>query len=116
MNKLGTKIISIIIVFLLLVIVGVFACLFHTTLTVSADALPSFEIITTTGQDWTLKYEGVTVQELSGNFFNYEDEDDQSQPAIVFKTLIASRLACFALSPLPMPSQIANNLDVRDTF
>ncbi len=93
MNKIGTKIISIIIVLLLLVIAGVFACLFHTTLMASADALPSFEIVTTTGQDWTLKYEGVTVQELSGNFFNFEDEDDPNQPAVVFKSLILSRLA-----------------------
>ncbi|MBQ9276696.1 MAG: hypothetical protein IJ226_03785, partial [Clostridia bacterium] len=79
MNKLGTKIISIIIVILLLVIAGVFACLFHTTLTAHADELPSFEISTTTGQDWTLKYEGVSVQSLSGNFFNFEDEDDPNQ-------------------------------------
>ena len=93
MNKLGTKIISIIIVFLLLVIAGVFACLFHTTLTANADALPSFEISTATGQDWTLKYEGVSVQSLSGNFFNFEDEDDPDQPAVVFKNLIRSRLS-----------------------
>ena len=99
MKNAHAKIFIVLAFVLLLVVAGLFACVYHTAFTAYGDSTPSFSIVTTTGQDWQLKYEGVLVQELTGNFFNYEDEDDENQPAIVFKNLIQARLEALSRDP-----------------
>ncbi len=120
MKNAYTKLFIVLAFVLLLVVAGLFACVYHTAFTAYADGTPSFTITTTTGQEWQLRYEGVLLQEINGSFFNYEDDDDPTQPAIVFKNLIQAKLEALSRDPedynltfnMPIPNiSFENDMD-----
>ena len=92
MKNVNAKLIVVLTILLLLVVAGLFVCIYHTTLTAYANDFPNFSISTEDGQHWHLYYEGVLMQDATGNFFNYEDETDPTQPAVLFRDLIRARL------------------------
>lgn len=89
---MGAKLIAVLAIILLLVVAGLFACIYHTALTAYADTTPNFSITTEDGWHWHLYYEGVLMQDATGNFFNHEDETDTSQPSVLFANIIATWL------------------------
>ena len=70
---------------LLLVVVALFVCLYHTTLTAHADGPQQFTIVgtydETTGFEWTLYVDSAERMSMSGDFVHHDGSDD---PALLF--------------------------------
>ena len=98
MKRIGAKFITILAIALLAVVATLFVCLYHSAMTAYADEIPAFVIRTTTGQDWELELVGDgVVASATGDFFDYMDRSNPSQPALLFRDAIKAELTSRSL-------------------